>query len=125
MASPCLGVKIPQPHTKRLCAFAQERITLNRARKHNERLTTLREDEIGKIIADNVVHLRMELDPGLLESAYEALLARRFSAAVMKNDIYRVINGKLACHQTAFFHDPLVFARGSTLPSGTPRLRMI
>lgn len=34
------------------------------------------ENEIGKIVVDTVIHLHQELGPGLLESVYEAVLAK-------------------------------------------------
>ena len=36
------------------------------------------ENKIGKIVVDASIHLHRKLGPGLLESVYEATLARRF-----------------------------------------------
>jgi len=49
------------------------------------------ENRIGKIVVDASIDLHRTLGPGLLESVYEATLARR----LMKQGITRTINGTL------------------------------
>jgi len=39
----------------------------------------MNENEIGTIIVDEAIHLHQSLGPGLLETVYEAILARRLS----------------------------------------------
>ena len=44
----------------------------------------MKENDIGAVIVDNAVHLHRALGPGLLETVYEATLARRLERAGLR-----------------------------------------
>ena len=47
-------------------------------------LTSLTENEIGKIVVDAAVQIHRDLGPGLLESVYEVLLTKELQARGLK-----------------------------------------
>jgi hypothetical protein len=59
------------------------------------------ENQIAKVVVDAAVNVHIKLGPGLLESVYEAVLARElmrrglrnFGADLMKEGIKRIANG--------------------------------
>ncbi len=55
----------------------------------------MNENEIGSIVVDCAVKVLIRLGPGLLEGVYEAVLFYDSGAALMKDGISRIVNGKL------------------------------
>jgi len=65
-------------------------------RRHGDtEKTKINENEIGGIVVDCAVKVPMRLGPGPAGSVYEAVPFYDSGEALMKDGIFRIINGKL------------------------------